>query len=85
VQAPIDFDDIMSTLHYSGVQAYRHGQHPPGRYRGHPPAVADPALDGVTGRYYNQQAEARAHPQAYDPAARTRLRELSENLTGLSR
>jgi hypothetical protein len=31
-QAPIDFDDIMSTLHYSGVQAYRHGQHPPGRY-----------------------------------------------------
>ncbi|HEV7450232.1 MAG TPA: hypothetical protein VGO16_02330 [Pseudonocardiaceae bacterium] len=47
--------------------------------------VADPTLDGVTGRYYNQQAEARAHPQAYDPAARTRLRELSENLTGLSR
>ena len=43
--------------------------------------VADPALDGVTGRYYDGQREARAHPQAYDADARRRLRELSERLT----
>jgi hypothetical protein len=46
--------------------------------------VIDPALDGVTGRYYNGQREARAHPQAYDPVARARLRSLSEQLTSLA-
>jgi NAD(P)-dependent dehydrogenase (short-subunit alcohol dehydrogenase family) len=46
--------------------------------------VADPALDGVTGRYFNGQAEDAAHPQAYDGAARARLRALSERLTGLA-
>jgi len=45
--------------------------------------AADAALDGVTGRYFNGQSEARAHPQAYDPDARRRLRELSEGLVGL--
>jgi NAD(P)-dependent dehydrogenase (short-subunit alcohol dehydrogenase family) len=45
--------------------------------------VIDPALDGVTGRYYNGQREDRANPQAYDPAARARLRTLSDHLTGL--
>jgi NAD(P)-dependent dehydrogenase (short-subunit alcohol dehydrogenase family) len=45
--------------------------------------VADPRLDGVTGRYLNGEGESRAHPQAYDPAARRRLRELSERLTGV--
>ncbi|HVE97433.1 MAG TPA: hypothetical protein VNA67_10665 [Pseudonocardiaceae bacterium] len=45
--------------------------------------VIDPALDGVTGRYYNGQREARADPQAHDPVARARLRALSEQLTGL--
>jgi NAD(P)-dependent dehydrogenase (short-subunit alcohol dehydrogenase family) len=124
-QAPIDFDDIMSTRHYSGVHAYRQSKlaqimftfdiaeqltadevsatalHPasymPTKIVKSPVStlhegveatlrlMADPALDGVTGRYYNRQTEARAHPQASDPAARTRLRELSENLTGLSR
>jgi NAD(P)-dependent dehydrogenase (short-subunit alcohol dehydrogenase family) len=44
--------------------------------------VADASLDGVTGRYYNGQRESRADPQAYDPQARCRLRELSERLTG---
>jgi NAD(P)-dependent dehydrogenase (short-subunit alcohol dehydrogenase family) len=44
--------------------------------------VVDPALDGVTGRYFDRTREARADPQAYDPAARARLRELSERLTG---
>jgi NAD(P)-dependent dehydrogenase (short-subunit alcohol dehydrogenase family) len=45
--------------------------------------VADPALDGVTGRYFNGTREARAEAQAHDPAARARLRDLSEELTGL--
>ncbi len=46
--------------------------------------VADPALDGVTGAYFNGRREARADPQAYDPAARRRLRELSERLVAQS-
>jgi NAD(P)-dependent dehydrogenase (short-subunit alcohol dehydrogenase family) len=45
--------------------------------------VADPALDGVTGRYFDRLEEARARPQAYDPDARRKLRELSERLVGL--
>jgi NAD(P)-dependent dehydrogenase (short-subunit alcohol dehydrogenase family) len=44
--------------------------------------VADPALDGVTGAYFNGTHEARADEQAYDPGARRALRELSERLTG---
>jgi NAD(P)-dependent dehydrogenase (short-subunit alcohol dehydrogenase family) len=46
--------------------------------------VADPALDGVTGRYFNGQTEARADAQAYDATARRRLRALSDELTGLA-
>ncbi|HEX6311951.1 MAG TPA: SDR family NAD(P)-dependent oxidoreductase [Acidimicrobiia bacterium] len=42
--------------------------------------VGDPELDDVTGRYFDGESEARAHPQAYDPGARRRLRELSERL-----
>ncbi len=42
--------------------------------------VADPALDGVTGRYFDRTREARADPQAYDAAARDRLRRLSDAL-----
>jgi NAD(P)-dependent dehydrogenase (short-subunit alcohol dehydrogenase family) len=42
--------------------------------------VADPALAGVTGRYFNGTREARADEQAYDADARRRLRELSERL-----
>ncbi len=42
--------------------------------------IADPALAGVTGRYFNGTGEARAHPQAYDEAARQQLRKLSEKL-----
>ena len=44
--------------------------------------VADPALDAVTGRYFDGDAKAAPHPQALDPEARRRLRELSEELTG---
>jgi hypothetical protein len=46
--------------------------------------VCDPELDGVTGRFYDGMAEARAHDQAYDPEARRRLWELSEAWTGSS-
>jgi NAD(P)-dependent dehydrogenase (short-subunit alcohol dehydrogenase family) len=38
------------------------------------------ALNGRTGLYFNQLAEARANDQAYDAAARQRLWELSERL-----
>lgn len=43
--------------------------------------VADPALDGITGAYFDGQREARADAQAYDLEARRRLRELSDRLT----
>ncbi|HET9257220.1 MAG TPA: SDR family NAD(P)-dependent oxidoreductase [Pseudonocardiaceae bacterium] len=43
--------------------------------------VTDPALDSVTGRYFNTTREARAHEQAYDTGARARLRALSLRLT----
>jgi len=42
-----------------------------------------PELEGVTGRYFDEQREARADEQAYDPEARDRLRRLSKELTGL--
>ena len=42
-----------------------------------------PELEGITGRYFDGQREARANEQAYDPEARARLRRLSEELTGL--
>jgi hypothetical protein len=40
-------------------------------------------LAGVTGRYFNKKREARLDDQAYDPAARQRLWEISRKLTGL--
>ncbi|GHO79729.1 3-oxoacyl-ACP reductase [Ktedonobacter sp. SOSP1-85] len=46
--------------------------------------ATSPMLDNVTGQYFDQQQEARAHPQAYDMAARSRLRQISEQLTGLA-
>ncbi len=45
--------------------------------------AASPELEGVTGKYFDGQREARADRQAYDPEARDRLRRLSEELTGL--
>jgi NAD(P)-dependent dehydrogenase (short-subunit alcohol dehydrogenase family) len=44
--------------------------------------IADPALDGVSGRYFEGTREAAPDRQAYDPDARRRLRELSARLTG---
>jgi NAD(P)-dependent dehydrogenase (short-subunit alcohol dehydrogenase family) len=46
--------------------------------------VIDPALDGVSGKYFDGLEEAAADPQAYDEDARARLWELSERLCGLS-
>jgi NAD(P)-dependent dehydrogenase (short-subunit alcohol dehydrogenase family) len=46
--------------------------------------VADPELEGVTGRYFNGLRPATPHPQATDMQARRRLRELSDRLCGFS-
>jgi NAD(P)-dependent dehydrogenase (short-subunit alcohol dehydrogenase family) len=46
--------------------------------------ATDPALDGVTGRYFDGRRESRPNPQAGDVAARRRLRELSDRLVGLA-
>ena len=45
--------------------------------------VADPELDGVSGRYFNGLRAADPHPQAFDADARRQLRELSDRLCGL--
>jgi NAD(P)-dependent dehydrogenase (short-subunit alcohol dehydrogenase family) len=44
--------------------------------------ATDPTLDGVTGRFFDRETEARAEDQAYDPTARRRLWDLSEALAG---
>jgi NAD(P)-dependent dehydrogenase (short-subunit alcohol dehydrogenase family) len=46
--------------------------------------VSDPAMAGVTGRFYDRTREARADPQAYDPQARAELWNRSLELTGLT-
>jgi hypothetical protein len=45
--------------------------------------IANPELDGVTGRYFVGTAQADPHPQARDATARHRLRDLSDRLCGL--
>ena len=44
--------------------------------------VADPALDGTTGRYFNRLQQARPDAQADDSGARAKLRALSAALIG---
>jgi len=46
--------------------------------------ASDPALGGVTGRYFDGRRESRPNPQAGDAAARRRLRDLSDRLAGLA-
>jgi NAD(P)-dependent dehydrogenase (short-subunit alcohol dehydrogenase family) len=46
--------------------------------------VADQALDGISGKYFNGLVDARANEQAYRDDARKKLRELSDRLTGLA-
>lgn len=45
--------------------------------------IREPSAEAVNGRYFNGLRAARADPQAYDPVARERLRELSQRLVGL--
>jgi NAD(P)-dependent dehydrogenase (short-subunit alcohol dehydrogenase family) len=45
--------------------------------------TVSPALEGRSGLYFNRKQEMQASAQAYDRAARHRLRELSMRLTGL--
>jgi NAD(P)-dependent dehydrogenase (short-subunit alcohol dehydrogenase family) len=45
--------------------------------------AASPEMEGKTGLYFNGQREAKADAQAYDPAARQKLRALSFELAGL--
>jgi hypothetical protein len=42
--------------------------------------VVGPDLADVTGSFFDRDVESKANPQAYDPADRRRLRELSERL-----
>jgi NAD(P)-dependent dehydrogenase (short-subunit alcohol dehydrogenase family) len=46
--------------------------------------IADDALAGVTGKYFNGTHEARADAQAYDTGARAQLRALSDRLIAKS-
>lgn len=46
--------------------------------------ATSPVLEGRSGLYFEGQREARANAQAYDPAARQRLKEISLELTGLA-
>jgi NAD(P)-dependent dehydrogenase (short-subunit alcohol dehydrogenase family) len=46
--------------------------------------VADPELEGVSGRYFNGLRAAEPHRQARDREARRRLRDLSDRLCGLA-
>jgi NAD(P)-dependent dehydrogenase (short-subunit alcohol dehydrogenase family) len=41
-------------------------------------------VEGVTGAYFYERQQRRAHDQAYDPEARERLWRLSEELTGIT-
>ena len=43
--------------------------------------IEDPALDGVTGRFFDRTEPARALPDAYDPQVQQRLFDLSVRLT----
>lgn len=42
--------------------------------------ITDPALTGVTGRYFDRNQEAQPHPDALDPAIRAQLGTLSDEL-----
>jgi len=46
--------------------------------------ITAPELEHVTGRYFDGLREARAESQAYDRQARRQLRQLSEQLTGVT-
>jgi hypothetical protein len=45
--------------------------------------VSSPEVADINGHYFDGTSESAPHPQAEDPEARRRLRELSEELTGV--
>ena len=45
--------------------------------------IASPEVVGINGHYFDGTSESAPHPQAEDPEARRRLRELSAELTGV--
>ncbi|HEX5893891.1 MAG TPA: SDR family oxidoreductase [Solirubrobacterales bacterium] len=45
--------------------------------------ITSPEVEGVNGHYFDGTRESAPHPQAEDPDARRRLRELSQELTGI--
>lgn len=45
--------------------------------------IVSPEVEGINGHYFDGTSESAPLPQAEDPEARRRLRELSEELTGL--
>jgi NAD(P)-dependent dehydrogenase (short-subunit alcohol dehydrogenase family) len=47
--------------------------------------ATSPKLEGVSGVFFDRKRPARAHAQAYDAAARRKLRELSLRLSDLTR
>jgi NAD(P)-dependent dehydrogenase (short-subunit alcohol dehydrogenase family) len=44
--------------------------------------ISDPALDGVTGQFFDGLKTARARPEAYDPQFRAKLREVTDRMLG---
>jgi NAD(P)-dependent dehydrogenase (short-subunit alcohol dehydrogenase family) len=44
--------------------------------------IIDPALDGVTGQFFDGLKAARARPEAYDPQFRASLREVTDRMLG---
>jgi NAD(P)-dependent dehydrogenase (short-subunit alcohol dehydrogenase family) len=44
--------------------------------------ITDPALDGVTGQFFDGLKASRARPEAYDPRFRTRLAEVTDRMLG---
>ena len=47
--------------------------------------ITDPALDGVTGQFFDGLRTARALSQAYDPRFRTELGEVTGQMIGQAR
>jgi NAD(P)-dependent dehydrogenase (short-subunit alcohol dehydrogenase family) len=45
--------------------------------------ISSPEVEGINGHYFDGTRESAPHPQAEDPEARRRLRELSGELTGV--
>lgn len=44
--------------------------------------ITDPALDGVTGQFFDGLEISRARPEAYDLQFRARLREVTDRMLG---